>query len=629
MKKRIVSLLLCIVMLVSLLSVNAFAAEGIKLTAQKVEAELTTGATVKVAINITENPGIVSGKVTVNYDSTALEFVKADFLATAKGLGDSGDSNLNKPGVYVLVFGKDTATANTTFTGKTFELTFKVLDGATAQEYPITLTTNSKYDFLNLDANGVAFQADNGSITLKAKQVAVSKITVSPKTLNLEVGQIGTKLTATVTPDNATDKTVTWTSNNDKVATVAADGTVTAVGEGTATITATAANGKKDTCKVTVKVPVCNHSEDKLTHVDGKAATCTENGVKEHYLCKCGTKLDLDKKTVLATTVIPATDHKTEKEENKATCAKLAVCDVCGESYGSLKKHTVVKVDKVDPTCNTPGVKAHYECSVCGKWFSDKNGTKEIAEADKASYVIPADPDMHVYDIVKDSYKEYDEGYYVEQFQCTKCGDSYWLASVDLRNVDVKLVQDGKGDLKNAKVEVASTSVKTKEVMSLYYNDTANAGDTLSLPVFFNYSKSATEAEAIAALKKDIAENSTFTVKAAATKSGWKFTTDKTYTVTVELDDAGKVVTKWVGSDNTEVSAEDTPTFTITGKKTTGGGNGGSGNGGSTTTDTTKNDGKKVESGKTFDAGIAMYVGLSVLSVTGGALVIGKKKERF
>lgn len=467
-------------------------------------------------------------------------------------------------------------------------------------------------------------------VTVEAKTIKVTSVAVSPKTLNLEVGQTGT-LTATVKPDNATNKTVTWTSSDKNVATVDKDnGTVTPVGEGTATITATAANGKKDTCKVTVKVPACNHSEDKLTHVDGKAATCTEDGVKEHYLCTCGTKLDLDKKTVLATTVIPATGHKTEKEENKATCAKLAVCDVCGESYGSLKKHTVVKVDKVDPTCNTPGVKAHYECSVCGKWFSDKNGTKEIAEADKASYVIPADPDMHVYDIVKDSYKEYDEGYYVEQFRCTKCGDSYWLASVDLRDVDVKLVQDGKGDLKNAKVEVTSTSVKTKEVMSFYYNDTANAGDTLRLPVFFNYSKSATEAEAIAALKKDIAENSTFTVKAAATKSGWKFTTDKTYTVTVKLDDAGKIVTKWVGSDNTEVGAENTPTFTITGKKTTGGGgNGGSGNGGSTTTDTTKTDGKKVESGKTFDAGIAMYVGLSVLSVTGGALVIGKKKERF
>lgn len=626
MKKRIVSLLLSVVMLISLLSVNAFAADKFTLKGSTHELEKVVGQTISFKVDITKNPGMIAGKFTVKWDNTALELTGVTF--NSKGYPDRGTpEEITSTGSFPVSFGDYLMKSNSTFTGTLATLTFKVLAAAETKTYPITVVVNSD-DMMDKDGNEVACEAVNGSITLKAKTVAVTSVAVSSKTLNLEVGQTRT-LTATVTPGNATDKTVTWTSSNDKVATVV-DGTVAAVGEGTATITATAANGKKDTCKVTVKVPACNHSEDKLTHVDGKAATCTEDGVKEHYLCTCGTKLDLDKKTVLATTVIPATDHKTEKEENKATCAKLAVCDVCGESYGSLKKHTVVKVDKVDPTCNTPGVKAHYECSVCGKWFSDKNGTKEIAEADKASYVIPTDPDMHVYDIVKDSYKEYDEGYYVEQFQCTKCGDSYWLASVDLRNVDVKLVQDGKGDLKNAKVEVASTSVKTKEVMSLYYNDTANAGDTLSLPVFFNYSKSATEAEAIAALKKDIAENSTFTVKAAATKSGWKFTTDKTYTVTVELDDAGKVVTKWVGSDNTEVSAKDTPTFTITGKKNTGGGgNGGSGNGGSTTTDTTKNDGKKVESGKTFDAGIAMYVGLSVLSVTGGALVIGKKKERF
>lgn len=612
MKKRIVSLLLCIVMLVSLLSVNAFAAEGIKLTAQKVEAELTTGATVKVAINITENPGIVSGKVTVNYDSTALEFVKADFLATAKGLGDSGDSNLNKPGVYVLVFGKDTATANTTFTGKAFELTFKVLDGATAQEYPITLTTNSKYDFLNLDANGVAFQADNGSITLKAKQVAVSKITVSPKTLNLEVGQTGT-LTATIKPDNATDKTVTWTSSNDKVATVV-DGTVAAVGEGTATITATAANGKKDTCKVTVKVPVCNHSEDKLTHVDGKAATCTEDGVKEHYLCTCGTKLALDKKTVLATTVIPATGHKTEKEENKATCAKRAVCDVCGESYGSLKKHTVGKVDKVDPTCNTPGVKAHYECSVCGKWFSDKNGTKEIAEADKASYVIPADSNMHDWKFVAKSEKN---GYTLLQFKCSGCDTVEWDAFVGC-DVSVTLVKDekSKGDLKDADVTVTGNdgSIKMSEGDTIDIEN-VNIADVIGT--------GADEDAAIAALKEKL-ENTTFTVKATAKKSGWKFDTVKTEVKFVFTDNGVQAVI--------EKNGEQTPveklSFTITGKKNTTT-PGGGGNGGSTTTDTTKTDGKKVESGKTFDAGIAMYVGLSVLSVTGGALVIGKKKERF
>lgn len=591
MKKRLVALVLCIVMMFSLVSVQAFADTGsdgsvsVTTTAKKVE----VGKTFDVTIKVTPN-GVAAGAVNFTVAlSAGLEYVSHQILVS------TSDYMMSNYDVATGVFGCAVTTNGKSVAFNVLKLTLKAKD-TNVGENSISLT-NVTISNVAGDANlNYATTVAPVTVTTSVPVVAVTSVTVSSKTLNLEVGQTGT-LTATVKPDNATNKTVTWKTSNDKVATVA-NGVVTAVGKGTATITA-AAGGKTATCTVTVKVPACNHSEDKLTHVDGKAATCTEDGVKEHYLCTCGTKLDLDKKTVLATTVIPATGH------------------------------TVVKVDKVDPTCNTTGMKAHYECSVCGKWFSDKKGTKEIADAEKASYVIAADPDMHVYDIVKDSYKEYDEGYYVEQFRCTKCGDSYWLASVDLRDVDVKLVQDGKGDLKNAKVEVTSTSVKTKEVMSFYYNDTANAGDTLRLPVFFNYSKSATEAEAIAALKKDIAENSTFTVKAAATKSGWKFTTDKTYTVTVKLDDAGKIVTKWVGSDNTEVGAENTPTFTITGKKTTGGGNGGSGNGGSTTTDTTKTDGKKVESGKTFDAGIAMYVGLSVLSVTGGALVIGKKKERF
>ncbi|MEG1070141.1 MAG: Ig-like domain-containing protein, partial [Ruthenibacterium sp.] len=58
-------------------------------------------------------------------------------------------------------------------------------------------------------------------------------------------------LTATVLPENATDKTVTWTSSNAAVATVA-NGKVTAVKAGTATITAKTANGKSATCAVTV-----------------------------------------------------------------------------------------------------------------------------------------------------------------------------------------------------------------------------------------------------------------------------------------------------------------------------------------------------------------------------------------
>mgnify|MGYP003294177118 FL=1 len=58
--------------------------------------------------------------------------------------------------------------------------------------------------------------------------------------------------TATVAPADATDKSVTWTSDNDAVATVA-DGVVTAVAEGTATITVTTVDGEfTATCVVTV-----------------------------------------------------------------------------------------------------------------------------------------------------------------------------------------------------------------------------------------------------------------------------------------------------------------------------------------------------------------------------------------
>lgn len=81
--------------------------------------------------------------------------------------------------------------------------------------------------------------------------IPVSSITLNKDTLNMLVGDSET-LTATVTPDDATDKSVSWRSSNEAVATVV-NGEVTAVGAGTATITATA-GGKTATCAVTVSI---------------------------------------------------------------------------------------------------------------------------------------------------------------------------------------------------------------------------------------------------------------------------------------------------------------------------------------------------------------------------------------
>ena len=81
-------------------------------------------------------------------------------------------------------------------------------------------------------------------------EIAVTGVSVSQSSLTLELGGTA-NLTATVTPSNATKNFVSWSTSDQSVATVN-NGTVTAVGEGTATITATA-GGKSVTCSVTVK----------------------------------------------------------------------------------------------------------------------------------------------------------------------------------------------------------------------------------------------------------------------------------------------------------------------------------------------------------------------------------------
>ena len=89
--------------------------------------------------------------------------------------------------------------------------------------------------------------------TVTPEIVPVSQITLNKAETSISVGN-SEKLTATVTPENAANKALTWASSDEDVATVAPDGTVTAVKAGAATITATAADGsgKSAVCKVTV-----------------------------------------------------------------------------------------------------------------------------------------------------------------------------------------------------------------------------------------------------------------------------------------------------------------------------------------------------------------------------------------
>ncbi len=117
------------------------------------------------------------------------------------------------------------------------------------------------------------------SVTVVKGYVAVSSITLNKENLELVEGNSET-LTATVSPNDATDRTVSWSSSNDAVATVK-DGTITAVKEGEATITAKAGE-KTASCKVVVAKKVIPVESIELNKTElelkkGETSTLTAN----------------------------------------------------------------------------------------------------------------------------------------------------------------------------------------------------------------------------------------------------------------------------------------------------------------------------------------------------------------
>ena len=118
------------------------------------------------------------------------------------------------------------------------------------------------------------------AVTVKAKAVNVTEVTLDKTELTLTEGETET-LTATVKPDNADNRKVTWISDKTEIATVDGAGKVTAVKAGEAVVTVTTEDGGKTaSCKVTVKakvVPVTGVSLDRteLTLTEGETETLT------------------------------------------------------------------------------------------------------------------------------------------------------------------------------------------------------------------------------------------------------------------------------------------------------------------------------------------------------------------
>lgn len=597
--KKVVSLFLTLVLAMSL-AVPAFAASEATFSLNAKTATVEAGDSLSLELKVDKAmKDVESFEFWIYYNAEVFELTsgEAGKCCGAAKVAHSSKSFSDAKGAYYKVTAADFT--NGLFdikAGTIYTLTFKAKDTVTAGTATFTLSNEGVYGKLN--ATRDVTTGSPVSVTTAAKTVNVTSITLSSTTMNLEVGQTGT-LTATVKPDNATNKTVTWKTSNDKVATVV-DGTVAAVGEGTATITATAANGKKDTCKVTVKVPAHKHTP---VAVPAQESTCMEKGWEAYYKCSvCDAVVDKDGKA-----------------------AQIV--------YLPLAAHKLTETKAVPATCTEDGTEAYWTCSVCKKMFADKDGKKEI----KAPVKVAAlghdigEKTLETAGVAGSKLALYSA-------TCKTCDKKVYTAMLEMPdntlNVVAKQSDNSKKDFSKA-VTFGVKASDSKETLKFTIDPVTDdivkaakteAGYKVTETIYKNgaygwgladYSE--TPEAAYAALAEYLKNGITFTQTISAKENTWAADA-KSHTMTFDINTADGTFTVKVDGKN-----ESTITFTntFTYKTVSPGG------GGSTTTDTTKTDGKKVESGKTFDAGIAMYVGLSVLSVTGGALVIGKKKERF
>ncbi len=191
------------------------------------------GDTVTVSVKISSSVSIWGANVMLGYNSSELQYV-----SSAKG-GAVSSGSLNNTGSSVNFSGMFSAKSGTVFTVK-----FKILKNSGYSTLTLTSTEN-----IDSDANTYECSTTNGKVTVT---VPVTSIKLNKSSVTLKKGETS-QLTATVLPDNATNKAVTYSSSNTKVAKVSSSGKITAVGGGTATITAKA-DGKTATCKVTVNV---------------------------------------------------------------------------------------------------------------------------------------------------------------------------------------------------------------------------------------------------------------------------------------------------------------------------------------------------------------------------------------
>ena len=208
-------------------------------------------------------------------------------------------------------------------------------------------------------------------VTVKAKAVNVTEVTLDRTELTLTEGEAET-LTATVRPDNADNRKVTWSSDKTEIATVDGAGRVTAVKAGEAVVTVTTEDGGKTaSCRVTVKakaVPVTG------VEVNPWAVTLSVSGTsKLSYTIRPADATNQNVKWESESPSVATVDSKGNVQGVAAGTAKICVTT----EDGGFKSYCTVTVKKTE---------SKFE--VGGLWYESfgQNKARVIPDPDGSKY---------------------------------------------------------------------------------------------------------------------------------------------------------------------------------------------------------------------------------------------------
>ena len=285
-----------------------------------------------------------------------------------------------------------------------------------------TVTVDEKYvDTVTVNGTAVTLDA-TGSFTL-APADGEQKIVVTDKAGNTA------EMTVTVNDGHTFGE---WTSNGDGTHTrqCTADGCT----EGVETDNCTDED-KNHICDICGNI-ISNHEDANQDHVCdlcGKVISNHEDADKDHVCDHCGKVIsnhedadnnhicdycdkvisnheDADKDHVCDFCGKTISNHEDADKDHvcdlcgkvitnhiggTATCKDKAVCEACGKAYGELdpKNHTDLKhIPAKAATEDAEGNIEYWYCSGCGKYYSDKDGTEEIAKADTVTAKLPKSP---------------------------------------------------------------------------------------------------------------------------------------------------------------------------------------------------------------------------------------------